>query len=139
MHNEALSEIPLDQSEYDGISEEDNEDTGKKALANKERINIFQITRGGCMRLMGLCPHDLCRFNLTFDDRDNNRPKQAKSRPRNLTEPCVLKIASQGVVSKDDVAIRIGLTHQRVGQIEKAALRKLRIRLGTTGLAAFLR
>jgi hypothetical protein len=123
-----------------GETEEDDDQDGGIEVAVKDgRVDIFQITQGACMALPDRCGYECCRFNLIPDDRDNNRPKQAKSRPRDLSEPCALKIANLGDIPREDIAIRLGLTRQRVNQIESAAIRKLRMRFGITGVEAFLR
>ena len=36
-------------------------------MVHESNLNLHQITGGACRRLPGLCPHTVCRFNLTSE------------------------------------------------------------------------
>jgi hypothetical protein len=80
------------------------------------RINLYKVTRGTCRRPPGPCPHTLCRYHLA--DRKNLD---------NLPEPCSLVLAEQGGMTLEAVAESLGLTRERIRQIEQRALKKTRL------------
>ncbi|MGD0837240.1 MAG: sigma factor-like helix-turn-helix DNA-binding protein [Polyangia bacterium] len=99
-------------------------------MADELRINIFKITRGGCRKLPGPCPHAVCRFNLTSERRDSRGAKPASVHLPVVREACALEAAEQGGMTLEEIALRLSLTRERVRQIELGALKKLWARLG---------
>jgi hypothetical protein len=99
-------------------------------MAEDLRINIYKITRGGCRKLAGPCPHAVCRFNLTTERRDNRGAKSAQLHLPVVRETCALEAADQGGMTLEEIASRLSLTRERVRQIELAALKKLWAKLG---------
>jgi hypothetical protein len=93
-------------------------------------INLHQITGGACRKLPGPCPHTACRFNLTFERRDNRGAKPAEIHLPVVRESCALEAAERGGMTLEEVASRFSITRERVRQIELNALAKLWLRLG---------
>ena len=129
MAEELLKVQTVNDSIVDETSDDDTEDVGYEADIHFERINIFKITRGVCRTLMGPCPHASCRFNLLSDEKGRSGSKQGNISHRDLSEPYVLTLAERGGMTLEEVAHTLGITRERVRQIEFAALRKLNIRL----------
>jgi len=100
-------------------------------MADELRINIYKITRGGCRRLQGPCPHAVCRFNLTTERRDNRGAKPAHIHLPVVRESCALEAAENGGMTLEEIALRLSLTRERVRQIELGALKKLWARLAS--------
>lgn len=67
------------------------------------------------------CPFTSCRHHLA------NGEGPAFARRRDTSETCSLDVASRGGATLDEVAGHLGMTHQRVQQIETRAIRKLRV------------
>lgn len=99
-------------------------------MAREVHINIHQITGGACRKLPGQCTYTVCRFNLTFERRDNRGAKPAKMHLPVVREACVLDAAELGGMTFEEIASRLSLTHERVRQIELGALTKLWLCLG---------
>ena len=99
-------------------------------MAHESSLNLHQITGGACRMLPGLCPHTVCRFNLTSERRDNRGAKPAEMHLPVVHESCVLQAAELGGMTLKEIAIRLSLTRERVRQIELGALTKLWLRLG---------
>src|SRR5512141_633539 len=99
-------------------------------MAEELRINIYKITRGGCRKLGGPCPHAVCRFNLTTERRDNRGAKPTQAHLPIVRETCALEAAEHGGMTLEEIAARLSLTRERVRQIEHGALKKLWARLG---------
>lgn len=85
-------------------------------MADELRINIFKITRGGCRKLPGPCPHAVCRFNLTSERRDSRGAKPASVHLPVVREACALEAAEQGGMTLEEIALRLSLTRERVRQ-----------------------
>ena len=99
-------------------------------MAEELRINIYKITRGGCRKLAGPCPHAVCRFNLTTERRDNRGAKPSQFHLPVVHESCALEAAEHGGMTLEEIATRLSLTRERVRQIELGALKKLWAKLG---------
>ena len=74
-------------------------------MAEDLRINIYKITRGGCRKLGGPCPHTVCRFNLTSERRDNRGAKPAEFHLPVVRETCALEAAEQGGMTLEEIAL----------------------------------
>lgn len=77
-------------------------------------------TRAGCAEVARPCPYQTCRYHLLAgSDQDRAKPDVSK-------ESCVLDVAERGGVSFEEVASLMGMTRQRVQQIEAEVADKLR-------------
>lgn len=63
------------------------------------------------------CVHVSCRYHLAHPDRDG--------RPLSATRDCALAVANEGPHTLEEIARILGLTRERVRQIEEAAMAKL--------------
>lgn len=80
--------------------------------------DIYVETQGACMSLGEPCATTLCRYHLHGDA----KPSQVDAAPVPRVT-CVLKIASCGPMTLEDVGRALGLTRERVRQIaDKAVL-----------------
>ncbi len=70
----------------------------------------------------GACEQIGCRYHL---DRDRRRGHQ-------LPEACALEVADSGARTLEQISALLGITRERVRQIEARALRRLRARYPTT-------
>jgi hypothetical protein len=73
-------------------------------------------TRADCLGGPRPCPWRACRFNLGPDVRGGGEP----------AETCALDVADRGGGTLEEIAVVLGLTRERVRQIERGALEKLR-------------
>jgi hypothetical protein len=94
-------------------------------MAHESNLNLHQITGGACRRLPGLCPHTVCRFNLTSERRDNRGAKPAEMHLPVVRESCALEAAELGGMTLEEIASRLSLTPERVRQIQLGALAKV--------------
>lgn len=79
------------------------------------RLNVFDDTGGACAARPGPCKELVCRYHLGNE----------RWAPERLQEPCVLRLASAGPMTLEEIGLAMGLTRERVRQIEVEALRKL--------------
>lgn len=98
-------------------------------MAHELKLNLHQITGGACRRLPGLCPHTVCRFNLTSERRDNRGAKSAEMHLPVVRESCALEAAELGGMTLKEIASRLSLTRERVRQIQLGALAKVWLHL----------
>ena len=99
-------------------------------MTHEPHINLHQITGGACRKIPGPCPHTACRFNLTFERRDNRGAKPAEMHLPVVRESCALEAAELGGMTLEEIASRLSITRERVRQIELGALTKLWLCLG---------
>jgi len=71
------------------------------------------------------CPHRDCRQHLQRQDRNLSRGPKKKYGPGD-EETCALDVAAQGGETLEGVAKLLGLTRERIRQIEVHAIQKLR-------------
>lgn len=103
------------------------------------------MTRGECAdRSLRPCPFVSCRHHLFLDVRDTgnielNFPSLlgADSTPHLglMPETCSLDVADRDGATLEDVGIALGITGERVRQIEVAALERVATRLRRCGVA----
>jgi hypothetical protein len=82
-------------------------------------------TRADCVDGPRPCPWVSCRYHLAVDDR--GRPCQRHSEVWELRETCALDVAAQGRHTLGEVGAVLGVSKERVRQIEEEALWKLRV------------
>jgi hypothetical protein len=85
------------------------------------RESLPPVVRGLCDELPRPCPRWACRYHLFGEIKDGHETEQS----------CALDIADEGEHTLQEVGETLGITRERVRQIESRALRKLR-RRGTT-------
>lgn len=86
----------------------------------KELLNFHAATKGLCMRVSEPCPELGCRYHLHSDA----KPCQIAMAPV-PTVTCSLKLANEGPMILDEIGVSMGLTRERVRQIEGSALTHL--------------
>jgi hypothetical protein len=74
-------------------------------------------TRADCARVPRPCPFVTCKWSLVSENKGKS------------PESCALDIADRGGSTLEEVAAAMGITSERVHQLEKAARRKIRERL----------
>ncbi len=77
-------------------------------------------TRKDCENIARPCPHILCKYHLW--------PITRKSLDELPKESCCLDIAEYGGLTLEEIGQILGLTRERIRQIEISAIRKLIIR-----------
>ena len=86
----------------------------------KYLTDVHAETSGACMRGREPCPVTSCRYHLHGDA----KPCQIAAAPVPLVT-CVLKIASRGPMTLEDVGTAMGFTRERVRQIADRAVEHL--------------
>ncbi len=81
-------------------------------------------TRADCKNVPRPCPYVSCKFNLYLDADEETgaiRFNHPGVEPHELEETCALDVAERGGITLDETAKFVGLTRERVRQIELAA------------------
>lgn len=95
---------------------------------SRELKNYFEISNKNCMRCAEPCSAIDCRYHIHSDA----KPDQIATAPI-PTVTCSLKLANTGGMTLDSIGIILGLTRERVRQIEAKGSFKLSKRLGHLG------
>jgi len=88
--------------------------------ALNDTLNVFRVTQGRCMEDGDPCPRSECRHHVHNSAKESQVAKSALSR-----NTCALKLANRGGITLDEIGDLLGLTRERVRQIEVHALGKL--------------
>lgn len=104
------------------LSAVDLDDEDRAALAARPK------TWGECCERVGPCPWISCRYHLALEVTETGRIvlTDPSVPPDEMQEPCALRIAQRGEQTLEQVATRLGVTRQRVQQLEGRALRRIR-------------
>jgi hypothetical protein len=94
----------------------------------RQLVNYFEVSGGRCARGVEPCPRLDCRYHVHGDA----RPSQVEAAPVPATT-CSIKIADRGGMTLESVGEILGLTRERVRQIEAKAREKLQRRLSHLG------
>lgn len=90
------------------------------------------IYRRDCSGVPRPCPHLECRHHLWRQDEAISQ--RCRSTPPRGAESCALDVAENGPLELRAVGELMGLSHERVRQIEHMAIAKLRSRLAMFGI-----
>lgn len=97
-------------------------------------VETPRATRGDCLPggINGArpCPYTHCRYHIEPDRRTRRGSGRHTSQVPDRTESCALDVADRHEHTLDYVAGLLGVTRERVRQIEVQAVRKLRRTLG---------
>lgn len=89
-------------------------------------------TRGACQGGPRPCPWVSCRYHLFLEVVNQGRavrlPRGLDVEPETLEPSCALDVADQGAVTLEEVAEYLGVTRERVRQVEEQALTKVKRR-----------
>lgn len=105
----------LDESRAEPLSADDH-----AALATRPK------TWGECREQTGPCPWVSCRYHLGIDVTEHGRLLLCDPEPTEMAEPCALRVATRGELTLSQVGVRLGVTRQRVEQLEHKAVRALK-------------
>jgi hypothetical protein len=94
----------------------------------RQLVNHFEASGGRCTRGVEPCPRIDCRYHIHGDA----RPSQVDAAPVPATT-CSIKIADRGGMTLEAVGEILGMTRERVRQIEVSARAKLQRRLSKLG------
>lgn len=82
-------------------------------------------TRGECSQVERPCMHLSCRHHLYLEVTEAGSLKLNATEPADMADTCSLDVADRGGVTLDTVGQLMGLTRERIRQIEQRALRAL--------------
>lgn len=82
-------------------------------------VDIHRLTGGACMKDPAPCTLTCCRYNLACGLSDYRLMHAYQP------EPCSLRLAREGPMTLEAVATTLGVTRERVRQIEEKAKRRL--------------
>lgn len=83
--------------------------------------NVFEETEGACRLACNPCTQTQCRYHLGVRNLDAALLSGDETLPT-----CALEVAGNGPHTLEDISQLLGVTKERVRQLEAAALRKLR-------------
>lgn len=86
--------------------------------------DVHRYTAGECLNhFAGQCPVDWCRYHLDCMDRPTLRVPEMTRDP--MGDTCSLRLATQQPRTLEEIAEQLGLTRERVRQIEYHSIRKV--------------
>ena len=107
----------------------------------EEAQQIFQTfeqfrpkSRGDCRNAPRPCPWVSCKYHLYLDivmQSGSIKMNFPDLEVWEMTETCALDVADRGGITLEDVGILLNLTRERIRQVEKSGLDKLRQVLGS--------
>lgn len=120
-----LGRVPSDE-QLDAIDEaiELYDEVLADELAAGKRLDLA-CSDSGKRATVRPCPHTACRYHLGTP-REPGMPGRAGTVARNESSTCSLDVAEDGGHTLKEVGTYIGLTRERVRQIERRALNKLK-------------
>ena len=99
------------------ILEDTNEDS--------ETLPVWRPkTYGDCQKLPRPCPFVGCRYHLYLDSSKGSLHTLA-GEPDQIPQTCALDVANEGAKTLEEVGALLGVTRERIRQIEQMALRSL--------------
>jgi hypothetical protein len=98
------------------------------ALLYPERGYWRPKQRGDCVNGSRPCPYVGCKYNLYVDVKASGSLTftHPRSEPWDAQHSCALDLAEEGGLCLADIARVLGVTRERVRQIEEAAMEKAR-------------
>lgn len=114
------------------LSKRDLEATGREYAAELAEIEQLKPrTRSECVDGPRPCPWVSCRYNLLVDVKDNGAIKENLGPVENidfeaLGDTCALDVADRGGDTLEAVGDMLGMTHERIRQLETRALAALK-------------
>jgi hypothetical protein len=104
-----------------------DDDLPASAYENSLPVGDRPRTRADCLRAKRPCPWVTCRHHLYLDIRADGVVRvNFPSGPRSMLATCALDLAEDGPRTLDQVSMLMGMSRERVRQIEERALVKLR-------------
>ena len=97
--------------------------------ANQTAKRLLPMTRGECEMGPRPCPYVSCRFHLYLSVNERNGSIQLSfpgKEPDELVVSCALDVAAAEGLRLEGVANAMGVTRERIRQIEFQAIRKIR-------------
>lgn len=118
------------------------DDSGSDELSETERAELERLrpkTRGDCIQGMRPCPWVSCRHHLLIDltVRGKLTSNHGTDDPTTLAESCALDVADEGAASLDKIAAALGISRQRVNQLEGHLIDVIRLGRGDQSLQRF--
>ncbi|MCL2326604.1 MAG: DNA-binding protein [Proteobacteria bacterium] len=91
------------------------------------------VSRGDCRNASRPCPWVSCKYHLYLDivpQSGSIKMNFPDLEVWELTETCALDVADRGGITLEDVGVLFNLTRERIRQVERSGLDKLRAALG---------
>jgi len=92
-------------------------------------LNLFKDTNGACMQLDDPCPQSNCRHHIHNSAKESQIARSALTRTT-----CSLKLAEKGSLNLEEIGGLLGITRERVRQVELGGLTKLKKNLVKLGI-----
>jgi hypothetical protein len=105
-------------------------------LLKEEFLEDRPLTRGECADFERPCPYIGCRYHLFMDYTTRGVPDSLwwSRDPLRMDQTCCLDIADAGPITLEEVGEMLGLTRERVRQIETMAMLRVQDRFDEMGL-----
>lgn len=125
--------VKLVQWSTTSIKEQRHEQRRERLLGEVEQLGLEleprPQKRSDCKDGIRPCPYLGCRYHLALDVTDAGSLQQPDADLDDLEETCSLDVADRGGMTLEAVGSLLGVTRERIRQIEEMAARKLRVRL----------